>query len=157
MAHFVAPESFLKDMVAFLEQRLDALPARPFNYEDHIKNVQSVVELMEVLEEIVPEAMDLNGNGEAFRAYRQMYDSYSGLSIQLLKSTQGQVKIENDVCHICLEEQAIEPMYCLQCLKVVGCTSCINEFVSHNETVVKCPNCQRKSQAATPLFGRLKQ
>uniref|UniRef100_A0A1I7S0D2 RING-type domain-containing protein n=1 Tax=Bursaphelenchus xylophilus TaxID=6326 RepID=A0A1I7S0D2_BURXY len=74
-------------------------------------------------------------------------------AVFLLKNSFETVKFDDSACHICLESQPTEPLYCLQCLRVIGCKSCMREWIqTPKRLMVKCLNCQRKSFGRFPLF-----
>ncbi|CAD5213706.1 unnamed protein product [Bursaphelenchus xylophilus] len=204
MSSPMVPDSSVEEMKAFLAANMDYLPSRPFDHDQHRRNVEKMIEIMDEIEEIMPIILDpgmmhpeddVNTIMNVFGNMIGEYNNPKGKSnpcgvppldspttalttrphrslpkeetdcafyrfecmrllmfLDLVNSTQREVKIENDVCHVCLEDEAKDPMYCLQCLKVVGCATCIAELVSHHGIFVKCLNCQRKSCVDNPLF-----
>ncbi|CAD5205486.1 unnamed protein product [Bursaphelenchus okinawaensis] len=65
-------------------------------------------------------------------------------------------EILNDKCHLCLEEKAKQPMYCVLCAKVISCKSCLQQyFLECTSSTVKCLNCQRESFLNHILFREL--
>ncbi|CAD5228468.1 unnamed protein product [Bursaphelenchus okinawaensis] len=65
------------------------------------------------------------------------------------------IVFKNSTCHVCLEEESVDPMYCLQCCKVIGCRKCLEEWLEEEQKktfTVKCLNCQRRSFSEFPMF-----
>uniref|UniRef100_A0A1I7SD06 RING-type domain-containing protein n=1 Tax=Bursaphelenchus xylophilus TaxID=6326 RepID=A0A1I7SD06_BURXY len=158
MSSPMVPDSSVEEMKAFLAANMDYLPSRPFDHDQHRRNVEKMIEIMDEIEEIMPIILDPgmmhpeDDVNTIMNVFGNMIGEYNKMFLDLVNSTQREVKIENDVCHVCLEDEAKDPMYCLQCLKVVGCATCIAELVSHHGIFVKCLNCQRKSCVDNPLF-----
>ncbi|CAD5206115.1 unnamed protein product [Bursaphelenchus okinawaensis] len=65
-------------------------------------------------------------------------------------------ELKNEGCHICLEDEAKDPMYCLQCLKIIACKVCFRDYLREcKETLLKCLNCQRPSIVMYSLFNKV--
>ncbi|CAD5208215.1 unnamed protein product [Bursaphelenchus xylophilus] len=116
-------------------------------------------------DETVVEIQELNGT--LHKTWTILYpddmvDQLPELRSLILKMIQFEVNkileyaqilhFENDMCAICLEEKAQNPVYCIQCLKIVSCKGCTDDLVRHSGHFVKCPRCQRKSPTELPLF-----
>ncbi|CAD5208221.1 unnamed protein product [Bursaphelenchus xylophilus] len=119
----------LDDTLSFLQKQLDEL--FDFDQRDHNLKVMMIEDLMGDLEECVnlfhhrkyPEAVVTIMNDIMGRALL--------IATNIAQCTQKNFTHTNDICAICLEEEAQQPVYCLQCLKVVCCKGCMTQLMKH--------------------------
>ncbi|CAD5205527.1 unnamed protein product [Bursaphelenchus okinawaensis] len=132
---------FLKKDKRYAEEKHNALLSIAELYSNKYENIL-VVQKSELGEDLWSQMGE--ANNEMMR-----------IATSLLKISR-KFDIKNDNCRVCLEDEAIKPVFCLQCLKTVSCEQCFIECLNEELTdVVKCLNCQRKSPKACNLFAGL--
>ncbi|CAD5208200.1 unnamed protein product [Bursaphelenchus xylophilus] len=117
----------------------------------HDETVATIEELVDSLEETW--ILEFHEEDEVSELRSMILTMIHNAANKLLVRSE-KTHLENDVCAICLEEKAQDPVYCLQCLKIVSCKGCMVELIQNgkDEHFLKCLRCQRKSPTELPLF-----
>uniref|UniRef100_A0A1I7SFD8 RING-type domain-containing protein n=1 Tax=Bursaphelenchus xylophilus TaxID=6326 RepID=A0A1I7SFD8_BURXY len=146
------------DTLEFYKKNIAPELCLPFNAEIHktdLKYLKNLVDCIEAIMNCKEKCLieTFNIPKDLMKAHELYEKRYKTVHKSLIFTTQQTVQFENDKCAICHEEQSKKPMYCLQCLKVVGCYDCIVDWVGNEESqFLKCLRCQRRCLSSCPTF-----